>query len=144
MIINAISTDSPRYAQAVALIEQAGLPSEDLGNANVLLFGVIESNLLTGVIGLEALDNVGLMRSLVVEPGFRGQAFAQRLCEAVFRHAADRSMDALYLLTTDAADYFRRFDFEEIPRTEVPDCVRNSAQFSALCPAEAVVMQRTV
>lgn len=144
MIIQPISNDSQRYAQAVALIEQAGLPSDDLGKADVLLFGVIESNLLTGVIGLELLDNIGLMRSLVVEPGFRGQAFAQRLCEAVFRHAAEQSMQELYLLTTDAADYFRRFDFEVISRGSVPDRVRKTEQFSALCPDSAIVMRRVV
>jgi SAM-dependent methyltransferase len=47
----------------------------------------------------------------------------------------------LYLLTTTAADYFRRFGFEVIERAEVPAAVQQSCEFASICPSTATVMR---
>ncbi len=144
MIIQSITADTPRYTEALRLIEGAGLPIADLATTEVALFGICERDRLSGVVGVESIGKDGLLRSLVVEPGVRGRAFAQRLCEAVFEHAAKASMGSLYLITVDADAYFKRFDFKPIERDNLPDVLCKTAQFSALCPDSAIVMRRSV
>ena len=48
----------------------------------------------------------------------------------------------LWLLTTTADSFFRRLGFVAHDRTAAPAVVTDSAQFSALCPASAVLMAR--
>jgi len=50
----------------------------------------------------------------------------------------------LYLLTTTAERFFATRGYAGIERERVPDTVRASAEFSALCPASAVVMRKAL
>ena len=51
---------------------------------------------------------------------------------------------AIYLLTTSQADYFSALGYAPCPRSRVPQGIRDSRQFSALCPASADVMVKRV
>ena len=50
-------------------------------------------------------------------------------------------LDALYLLTTTAQDWFPRFGFERVDRSSTPPEIAGSDEFAELCPASAVVMR---
>jgi amino-acid N-acetyltransferase len=66
----------------------------------------------------------------------------RQLVEAALRMATDRSISALYLLTTTADDYFSRFGFERIERHQVPLSVQSSIEFTSVCPSSATVMRK--
>jgi amino-acid N-acetyltransferase len=127
---------------ARTLLASNALPTEDLVDPAVTLFGAFRERSLVGVIGLQTCDGVGLLRSLAVDPARRGQGLAGALCDHLFAVVRARQLSALYLLTTDASDYFARHGFVEVDRAEVPAVVRATAQFSSLCPASAHVMRR--
>jgi len=49
---------------------------------------------------------------------------------------------AIYLLTTTAEQYFPKFGFERIARSDVPPGVQTSIEFTAACPSSATVMRK--
>jgi amino-acid N-acetyltransferase len=51
-----------------------------------------------------------------------------------------RGLRAVYLLTTTAADYFRRFGFEDARRDEAPAVLQRSSEFASVCPASAACL----
>lgn len=97
-----------------------------------------------GAAGLEVHGDDGLLRSVVVDPGFRRHGAGRQLCERVMTHAGSKGCLAVYLLTLDAAAYFERLGFRVIKRDEAPPGIRASEEFSSLCPDTAVLMRRSV
>ena len=92
--------------------------------------------------GLERYGRHGLLRSVAVSPAWRGRGIAGALTEEILATAEREGLEAVYLLTETAADFFARHGFRRIERSAVAESVRASAEFTALCPASAVVMVR--
>jgi N-acetylglutamate synthase-like GNAT family acetyltransferase len=65
-------------AAVLQLLADAELPIEDLSSDKLKHFLVARANngSVIGVIGLESFHEVGLLRSLVVHPSWRGRAWA--------------------------------------------------------------------
>ena len=105
---------------------------------------VEEGSALVGAVGLESHGEAGLLRSLVVAPGFRGQGIGLELCRQIEAVAASLGIQWLYLLTETAAGYFGRLGFSVIDRAEAPAAIRATRQFSEFCPALAILMYRRV
>jgi amino-acid N-acetyltransferase len=124
---------------ASALLAAQRLPTDDLHDPTITLVGAFVNDALVGVVGLQACDDVALLRSLAVDPAHRDRGIAAALCERLFVLSSDKE---LYLLTESADAYFARLGFEPIDRATVPAAIRATAQFSALCPSSARVMRR--
>ncbi len=99
---------------------------------------------LLGTVGLEIYHSVGLLRSLAVEPGEQGSGLGARLVESVLKRAREKSLEAVYLLTTTADRYFPRFGFEPLPREEVDSRLSASKELQGACPQTAVCMRLTL
>jgi N-acetylglutamate synthase and related acetyltransferases len=74
----------------------------------------------------------------------RSTGLGLALVDRILRHARERGLGAVYLLTTTAEGYFPRFGFTRVARDEVPDPVRASVEFREACPASAVAMRKPV
>lgn len=121
----------------------AGLPTEDLSAAHMgsfLLAG--ESSRLVGMIGLETYSDIGLLRSLIVDADFRGKGLGARLVAALETKVAAAGMVELWLLTIVADPFFARHGYEVRQRDDAPTAISNSAEFSLLCPGDAVLMSK--
>jgi amino-acid N-acetyltransferase len=132
-----------QYPQIVNLLQADSLPVEDIAEPGVE-FLVLES--ADGVIAcgaLERFEGCCLLRSLAVEESHRRIGHAARLCEALMSRAASNLYGDIFLLTNDAADYFARYGFEVFNRRRAPLVIRQSRQFSRLCPESAVLMRYT-
>jgi N-acetylglutamate synthase-like GNAT family acetyltransferase len=98
---------------------------------------------LRGCIGIELYDDAAILRSLAVAPRRRRRGLGRRLVAQAMGFASVLGVRDLYLLTTGAADYFRRFGFRAVARARVPRQVRSSAEFSeAACAGAAVLVRR--
>ena len=97
---------------------------------------------IVGCAALEVHADGGLVRSVAVAPGLQGHSVGRQLTEAIVDLARQRTLPALYLLTTTADSYFPRFGFERITRDAVPDSVKASVEFASACPSTAVVMRK--
>ena len=101
---------------ARALLAASDLPIDDLADPSITLFGVFAGDELVGVVGLQACDGVGLLRSLAVATHHRDGGIARRLCERVFEIAAERRWP-LWLLTIRLRCELRVMNPETCSRT---------------------------
>jgi amino-acid N-acetyltransferase len=99
---------------------------------------------IVGVAGLEVCCDNALLRSVAVQPEWRSHGLGRALVTRVIADAEARGLRALYLLTTTAERYFPSFGFRTISRDEVPNDLRETAEFHGACPASATVMCRTM
>ena len=93
-----------------------------------------------GMIGLESYAECGLLRSLYVDDASRGLGLGSKLVSALEAQVADDGMQELWLLTIDADPFFARHNYEVMQRVDAPTAVQHSAEFSSLCPGDAVLM----
>jgi amino-acid N-acetyltransferase len=132
-------------AQVLALVRDAALPTEGIAEwfpgAYVMIRGAGQ---ISAVAGLEVHGAHGLLRSLAVRPDQRRSGLGRHLVEERLQVARERRLDAVYLLTLTAADYFRRLGFEDVVRAHAPLELQRSGEFAALCPASAVCLAKTL
>jgi arsenate reductase len=123
------------------LLAQAGLPEAGLADpfpgAYVL---ARRGGEVAGVAGLETYRTSGLLRSVAVAPALRQSGIGRALVADRLAAARERGLEAVYLLTTSAADYFRRLGFSPAPRDEAPADLAASPELSGACPASATCM----
>jgi amino-acid N-acetyltransferase len=141
-----IRSATPGDVEAVTdLLRAAGLPVSDLSEelvGNFLVASVGSS--VAGCIGLEAFSNTGLLRSLVVGPGFRDAGVGRLLVTALEARARRRGIEELWLLTIDAERYFASLGYSSERRSQAPEAIRHTAEFSRLCPGNAILMKKEI
>lgn len=138
---SALRDDLPEIVQ---LLMDCGLPTDDVPEALGAFVTASVGKALAGVVALERFGDVGLLRSLAVAPTYRGRGIGRRLCEHVLEEAERRGLRQVYLLTTDATDYFARHGFVAVGRDRAPERIRRTRQFRELCPGTATLMRRPV
>jgi amino-acid N-acetyltransferase len=62
--------------------------------------------------------------------------------EVVLEEAARQHLEAVYLLTETAPDFFGKMGFRRIDRTSAPPAIQGSSEFAVLCRDSAVAMTR--
>lgn len=130
--------DETRIRQLLIL---CGLHQEDITPEHLRHFLVLkEKGQVIGLVGVEALGQFGLLRSLAVDPEYRCRGFASQLIEKAEEYAASLKIEALYLLTMTAEGFFTKRGFQKVERDSAPSPVRGTVELSSLCPASAVVM----
>jgi GNAT superfamily N-acetyltransferase len=68
-----------------------------------------------GVIGVEPSLDAALLRSLYVIDAMRGRGIGAELVAAARKAAHTRGARSLYLFSSEAGDFFKRFGFGEVP-----------------------------
>lgn len=125
------------------LLKGAKLPTEDLTPAMLADFLLaFQGNKLVGAAGLERHAKDGLLRSVAVEKSLRGTGLGRRLVTSMEDRAMGRGLRQLFLLTTNMEDFFRALGYIPLGRDAAPPGIRNSRQFSDLCPSSSVFMTK--
>ena len=128
---------------AKSLLQKNNLPTEDI-NPNTHLFGTYDGDKLVGMAGLELYGNHALVRSVCVEQSYRSKGMAELLTAHIENYAKQNGADSLYLLTTTAENYFKRKGFIKTNRSEVPQAIMQTSEFSTVCPSSATVMMKNL
>jgi N-acetylglutamate synthase-like GNAT family acetyltransferase len=123
-------------------VASCGLPEAGVGEQLEGFAVAVASGRIVGAAGLERHGRHGLLRSVAVEPEWRGRGVAKALVADRVQHARAAGMPAVHLLTTTASGWFAQLGFRAVPRSAVPEAVRRSEEFAAICPDTAVVMVR--
>src|SRR5262245_51083600 len=135
------SANTRDLERVIDLLRAADLPVDGLSDQFGDGYAVAEENgLLIGAAGIEKHGNVGLLRSVVVSAAERGRGVGEALVADRMNWASRGGLTALYLLTVTAIDYFPRFGFAVADRSNVPEEVKASTEFSSACPSTATVM----
>jgi arsenate reductase (glutaredoxin) len=136
--------DGADAALAGALTE-AALPTDDLAEPGRRFFAYRTLDGATvGFAGYELFGPLAFLRSIVVLPEARGKKNGANLLALLMRRAFDEGAREAWLLTTGAADYFKRRGFQAVPRDSAPPAILATRQAAALCPVSAAVMRRTI
>ncbi len=130
----------PENLEAIeGLLTAAGLPLAGVRESLDGFLVAVAAEGVVGAIGLERHGDFGLLRSAVVAENARKRGIGGLLTQRLLEGARAYKVKAVYLLTMDANEYFARFGFRRITRTELPPDVMRSPELSA-CPQSAVVM----
>ena len=125
------------------LLTESGLPTGDLIEQDLSLFRVVGTHeAMDAVGGLERCGDTALIRSIATSPALRGRGIAGEMVQELEKLAVGQGLKSLYLLTESAGAYFESKGYSEASRSDVPDAIRASRQFSSLCPDSATVMSK--
>jgi len=123
-----------------ALLRARALPLDGLLE-HLDTFWVAEADgRVLGTGGLEVHGRLGLLRSLAVDAETSGAGIGSRITWQLLEEAVGLGLREVFLLTTDASEYFPRFGFVRLNRREVPADIQASALFQA-CPRTATAMR---
>jgi len=135
---------NPNRDDVIALLAAEKLPVDDLPETLDNFVVAVDAQKPIGVAGIEVYGDYGLLRSLAVDKAHRGQGHANNLLAQIEDTAKTLGLQAIYLLTETAANYFSRKGYQTITRAEVPEEVQQSTEFSHVCPASAIVMKKPI
>jgi amino-acid N-acetyltransferase len=126
----------------LGLLDAASLPTVGVEETPSAFMVARVGDQVVGCCGVELHGSHGLIRSLVVASAHRGHGIANTLVEHALSLPQHAAIAEMYLLTTTARDFFPRFGFEVLPRSEAPEAIRASWEFRTGCPDTAVFMRR--
>lgn len=95
-----------------------------------------------GAIELYGID--ALLRSVAVAQTHRKKGLGEKLYHAIQEMAKVNGVRELFLLTETAEGFFQKMGFERLSRDNAPESIRQTSQFSSLCPDSAVFMKRSI
>ncbi|QEC77009.1 arsenic resistance N-acetyltransferase ArsN2 [Mucilaginibacter ginsenosidivorax] len=129
-------------AKVIALLATEKLPTDDLPQTLENFVVAKQGEEVIGVAGIEIYESYGLLRSVAVSAAERGKGIANQLLNNLEMLAAAQSLQAIFLLTETAPEYFGKKGYQKITRAEVPAEVQQSTEFSHVCPQSAIVMKK--
>jgi N-acetylglutamate synthase-like GNAT family acetyltransferase len=127
------------------LLRANGLPADDLGEAGRRFWrAVTPAGTTIGYGGLEGDGPDMLLRSVVIDSAHRGSGVGRALVALLLAEAKAGGASEVWLLTLSAGDFFRHLGFTNADRATAPSAITSSQQFSALCPASAQLLVKSV
>jgi amino-acid N-acetyltransferase len=133
----------PEFARVKSLLESANLPTADLTEdhcRNFFYTGPREAP--TGLVGLEMLGEVALLRSLVVTPDARNSGSGSALVQHAESYARGLGVRSVYLLTTTAEAFFAKRGYGRAARETAPTAIKATREFAGICPASSAFMAK--
>jgi amino-acid N-acetyltransferase len=126
------------FANIERLLGSLGLPTAGLSDQFPDAYAVVvRDGAVVGCAGLESYGRVGLLRSVAVASPARNKGIGRALVERQLEAARALGLEAVYLLTTTARDYFSRLGFKDANREAAPPALSACPEFASACPASA-------
>lgn len=133
----------PSETAVKELLASVELPTADITpNHMEHFFGawVAAGSSLDGVVGMEPFGSVALLRSFAVVTSKRCSGLGSELLLQLEQYAKEKGIRSMYLLTTTAKSYFEKHGYCVIAREVAPEAIRNTTEFTSVCPTSAVLM----
>lgn len=128
------------HAIVLRLLAAANLPVEGLENCWDSTLVAATTRTVVGSAALELHGADAVLRSVCVDAARRGEQLGRRLVAASLELARQHRVRRVYLLTETAPGFFQRLGFDVVERATAPAAVRESIEFSTLCPAGAIAL----
>jgi amino-acid N-acetyltransferase len=133
--------EKPDCRAAVAVLQSAALPVEDLTDGHMAhFFYAGAASTPTGIVGVELCGSSALLRSLVVDSKARRGGLGRALVEKAEAHARTHGARSIFLLTTTAEAFFRGLGYTDADRASAPQEIRATREFASICPASSAFM----
>jgi amino-acid N-acetyltransferase len=127
--------------EVIGLLERCSLTPEGVADHIGTFIVARDQGRLVGCSGAEAYQFAALVRSVAVDPEYRGSGLGRRLVREILDRLSSRGLREFYLLTIDAEEYFRKRGFRPIDRDELHPQLMGSAELQGACPDSAVCMR---
>ncbi|GEO07352.1 hypothetical protein AAE02nite_50160 [Adhaeribacter aerolatus] len=131
-------------AAIIELLTSQNLPTADLPVSLANFLVARDPDIINGTVGLELYGTIALLRSLAVAPNQQGKGLGNLLYQAAINLAKDKGIVAIYLITNTAEAFFTRQGFMKVERAAVPEAIRQTSQFTTICPVSATIMCRKI
>lgn len=136
-----IITTSAMLEELKEFLKHQHLPFHDIIPTNNLFIVYRDaSNTIIASGGLEYYNNSVLLRSLAVAPSQRGKHIGNYVVDDLLHNVRKAGIQSVFLLTETARDFFLKKGFSVVSRDQVPEAIKQSTEFSHVCPASAVCM----
>jgi len=144
-----------RLGALAAVLAAEHLPIDDLGEPGRRFFAFSartaapeatadSGDTLIAAGGLERYGMDALLRSVVTLPATRGQGWGRALVTRLEEQAKAEGVRRLWVLTLNAAPFFRLLGYTATPRDHAPSVIQATRQFASLCPASAILLSKAV
>lgn len=141
MNLNVRKAEQADYNRVMRLLESASLPTVGVAGHFGNFLVAETGGRVIGAIGLELYDDVGLLRSAVVDSSEQSKGVGSVLYNTLIDHAKQLGVRRLILLTNTAEGYFAKRGFKKIDPNSVVGPIRTSVEFSGACPTHAACME---
>jgi amino-acid N-acetyltransferase len=125
----------------LALLRENDLPVSDLDETKTL-FACLDNGDLIGTGGLESFRDCALLRSISIKKDLQKKGLGKFIVGELEKVARQSGVNCLYLLTTTAEGFFTKRGYETVDRETVPIEIKNTTEFSSICPSTAKVMRK--
>ncbi|MEK7867317.1 MAG: GNAT family N-acetyltransferase [Planctomycetota bacterium] len=137
----AFAADWPSIA---GLLSRAGLPLPSPSDPPVEFVVAARDGAIVACAGWERHGGFALLRSVAVDEAERRRGTGRALVERVLAEIAERGVGEVALVTMSASAFFARLGFTAIPRSETPESLQASPEFSMHCCGNGTWMRATL
>ena len=139
-MVEIIEASGQNLESVYSFLKSVDLPLEGVADNFHNFFIAWERNQIQGCAGVEIYEDVGLIRSVAVHPSFQGRGLGRKLVETILKFSFEKGLNKIYLLTETAEEFFLKLRFVVIHRDEADDRVKQSIEFTSVCPDSATCM----
>ena len=132
--------DKRDLAAISLLLKINDLPFSDIQESAIDFIVAKDDQQIIGCIGLEKNGSEGLLRSFAVDHNFQNKGFGRELYDRLLAYGVQHDIKTLHLLTTTAKEYFMKVGFRLDSRSNAPEIIQKSKEFSSLCPSSSTYM----
>jgi amino-acid N-acetyltransferase len=136
-----IEVTSDDLDRVQTLLRSNQLPFEDCGNHLSNFIGIAQESQIIAIGGFEPVDGFALLRSVSVDSQFRGLGLGSSLIKQILGQLRLLKLEAVYILTETADQYFSQLGFKAIERDKLPVDIQTTQQCQTLCPGSAIAMR---
>lgn len=136
--------DENEYEEIIHLLSSNALPISDLYEKNIELYVGLSNGKIVATVGIEYYGDCALLRSLSVKEDYKNKRIGETLLQFINDTCQRRAIQSLYLLTTTAEHYFKRFGFDVIARNDTPYVIQETREFCSICPSSAIIMRKNL
>jgi len=136
--------DENEYEEIIHLLSSNALPISDLDEKNIELYVGLSNGKIVATVGMESYGDCALLRSLSIKEEYKNKRIGETLLQFINDTCQRRAIQSLYLLTTTADHYFKRFGFDVIDRSHTPSVIQSTREFCGICPSSAIIMRKNL
>lgn len=140
-MMNIVPASQNSFSAAIDLLKKNNLPTEDI-NAGTQLFVVEENDRVLATVAVEYDYHDALLRSLSVSQEKRNSGIGKQLVDFIEDYVKKQGVETVFLLTTTAADFFLKRGYTIIDRSNIPEFIKNTKEYSVICASSSTLMKK--
>jgi amino-acid N-acetyltransferase len=141
--MNIVPASQNSFSAAIELLKKNNLPTEDI-NPGTQLFVVEEGDEVIATVAVEYDYNDALLRSLSVSEDKRSSGIGAELVDFIEDYVSKQGVRTIYILTTTAANFFSRRGYTLIDRSNVPQFIKDTKEYSVICASSSTLMRKVL